>query len=278
VNLDPGESSTLEGGLVLLTYDSCRYDVLIDAHTPVLDSFGEVLRAQTPANFTYAAHMAFFAGILPNTSDDVPYYNRFRRQLIGLTEVGELQVVKDAALLVKSTWNVVEGLQAQGVVTIGAGAMNWFRQESLRVGFDHFRFTGTDARAQVDFILDHAPAVGPFFGFVNFGETHAPFRFEGKTDRCPVDVRARVMRWPPKESGPVGRDNAAYDHQRLAAEFLDRELGRLLSALPSTTTVVLCADHGECFGEDGYWGHGVNHPRVLEVPLAIFRLDGRAVA
>jgi arylsulfatase A-like enzyme len=47
----------------------------------------------------------------------------------------------------------------------------------------------------------------------------------------------------------------------------------LFDALPGDTVVVLTADHGDCFGEDGYWGHGVHHPLVYEVPLAIFRLD-----
>jgi hypothetical protein len=28
------------------------------------------------------------------------------------------------------------------------------------------------------------------------------------------------------------------------------------------------ADHGELFGEDGYFGHGpIQHPKVLEVPF-----------
>jgi len=34
-------------------------------------------------------------------------------------------------------------------------------------------------------------------------------------------------------------------------------------------TIVICADHGENWGEDGLWGHTVNHPTVLEVPLII---------
>ena len=75
----------------------------------------------------------------------------------------------------------------------------------------------------------------------------------------------------------MGRDNEAFDHQRMAAEFLDGRLPGLFSSIPVNTLVVLCGDHGECFGEDGYWGHGVNHPKVLEVPLAIFRLDGLPV-
>jgi hypothetical protein len=268
---------TMVENFLLLTYDSCRYDVLVEASTPVLDSWADVLPAEAPANFTYASHHAFFAGIFPNASTPSPYYNRFCKQLIGLAEVGETNVAKQARHRVSSTWNIVRGLAESGYQTVGAGAMNWFRQASLTAGFERFLFTGTDATRQVDFLLANLDPARPFFGFINFGETHAPFSFEGKHGTCPVDVRARVMEWPPVERGPVGRDNEAFDHQALAAEYLDRQLPRLLSGLPADTTVVVCADHGEAFGEGGYWGHGVNHPKVLEVPLAFFRLDGGAI-
>lgn len=151
--------------------------------------------------------------------------------------------------------------------------MNWFRQESLTAGFEHFLFTGRDADRQIDFLLSEIDPSRPFFGFINFGETHAPFVFKGKAEPCPVDVRARRMIWPPVERGPTGRTNEAFQHQVACAEFLDRRLPGLFEALPADTIVVLTADHGECFGEDGYWGHGVNHPKVFEVPLSIFRLD-----
>ena len=72
---------------------------------------------------------------------------------------------------------------------------------------------------------------------------------------------------------PVGRASQAFDAQCAAAEFLDRRLPALFDGLPGETIVVLTADHGECFGEDGYWGHGINHPMAFEVPLAVFRLD-----
>lgn len=32
--------------------------------------------------------------------------------------------------------------------------------------------------------------------------------------------------------------------------------------------VLMCADHGEAFGEDGYTGHGIAHPSVWSVPYA----------
>lgn len=81
---------------LLLTYDSCRYDVLTTSRTPVLDSYSTIHRAEAPANFTYASHQSFFVGILPNTREHIPYYNRFRKQLLGLVGVGENQVNKTA--------------------------------------------------------------------------------------------------------------------------------------------------------------------------------------
>lgn len=259
--------------LLLLTLDSCRYDTLVDARTPTLDSYGPIVPAQTPGNFTYAAHQAFFVGLLPNASSDLPYYNRFRRQLIGLSNVGERAVARDARTVVESDWDMVAGLRRAGYQTVGAGAMNWFRQKALTAGFDRFEFTGRDADAQIDYLLAEVDPELPFFGFVNFGETHNPFTYAGKTDVCPVDVRARRMTWPPTPEGPVGKENGGYWHQVAAAEFIDGRLARLFSSLPGDTVTVVCADHGECFGEDGFWGHGVNHPKVLEVPLLIFRLD-----
>ncbi|MGE0918654.1 methyltransferase domain-containing protein [Trichlorobacter lovleyi] len=264
--------------ILLLTYDSCRYDTLKVANTPVLDSFVDIVSAQAPANFTYPSHCAFFCGILPNSSLNQPYINRFNRQLFGISDVGETNVVKKSYLKIQSNSNFVDGLRGAGYQTIGCGAMNWFRQETLTYCFEDYLYTGTDADSQIDFLLANLDPSRKFFGFINFGETHAPFFYKGKKDTCPVDVRARIIKWPPCESpGPVGQANEAFRHQVEAAEFLDSRLARLFSSVPSNTIVVLCADHGECFGEDGYWGHGFNHPKVLEVPLAIFRLDGKLI-
>jgi arylsulfatase A-like enzyme len=51
-------------------------------------------------------------------------------------------------------------------------------------------------------------------------------------------------------------------------EYLDGVLERLLSKLPPNTWLVVTSDHGELFGEEGYFGHGpIAHDKVLEVPF-----------
>ena len=41
-------------------------------------------------------------------------------------------------------------------------------------------------------------------------------------------------------------------------------------------TVILCADHGDCWGEDGLWEHGISHWATLTVPL-LMRVRGEPV-
>jgi glucan phosphoethanolaminetransferase (alkaline phosphatase superfamily) len=42
----------------------------------------------------------------------------------------------------------------------------------------------------------------------------------------------------------------------------------LFDTVPKDTYITITADHGELFGEDGYFGHGpVQHKKVLEVPF-----------
>jgi membrane-anchored protein YejM (alkaline phosphatase superfamily) len=261
---------------LLITMDSCRYDAFRDARTPNLDAYGPWMRAHSPASYTYAAHHSFFAGILPNATEPVPYYNRFVRQLIGLVEVGEEPVKKSTFRTVVSERDAVDGFRRAGFQTVGSGAMNWFRQASLTDSFERFRLL-EDADSQVEYVLSELDPSDPFFAFINFGETHDPFTYKGKTRPGPARVQARGMEWPPHQVGAVGPDHEAYSHQVESVEFLDQKIGKLLSDLPGETVTVICGDHGECFGEDGYFGHGVDHPKVYEVPLGIFRIDGAPI-
>ena len=64
--------------------------------------------------------------------------------------------------------------------------------------------------------------------------------------------------------------------QRACLEYVDALLAPLLEDFFGAT-VVLTADHGDCWGEDGLWEHGISHRRTLEVPL-LMRVRGSAVA
>ncbi len=53
-----------------------------------------------------------------------------------------------------------------------------------------------------------------------------------------------------------------------AVKYLDTVVEELLDVVPRNTYITVTADHGELFGEDGYFGHGpIQHEKVFEVPF-----------
>ena len=53
-----------------------------------------------------------------------------------------------------------------------------------------------------------------------------------------------------------------------AVRYLDGIFERLFDSVPPNTYITITADHGELFGEEGYFGHGpINHEKVYEVPF-----------
>jgi len=50
--------------------------------------------------------------------------------------------------------------------------------------------------------------------------------------------------------------------------YLDKVFEELWDLVPKNTWVVVTADHGELFGEGGYFGHGpIMHEKCFEVPF-----------
>jgi len=53
-----------------------------------------------------------------------------------------------------------------------------------------------------------------------------------------------------------------------AVQYLDKVVEELFDRVPENTWITILADHGDAFGEEGYFGHGpVYHDKVYEVPF-----------
>jgi hypothetical protein len=75
----------------------------------------------------------------------------------------------------------------------------------------------------------------------------------------------------------VRRRNRFFDDAKLktlrkrqirAVSHLDGVVEELFDIVPRNTWITVTADHGELFGEAGYFGHGpINHQKVFEVPF-----------
>jgi glucan phosphoethanolaminetransferase (alkaline phosphatase superfamily) len=58
------------------------------------------------------------------------------------------------------------------------------------------------------------------------------------------------------------------DRQIEAVKYLDGVVEELFDLVPKNTYITITSDHGELFGEEGYFGHGpIQHEKVLEVPF-----------
>ena len=237
-----------------------------------MKAVGPLYRAQAPGNFTYSSHMAIFMGFTPGDPQALekgvnPKFGKiFRMAQGGIAGRGDEHFLLEGR-------NIVEGFKRKGYLTLGSGAVGWFnpQTETARVlidDFHHFHYAGNcwSLGRQLAWLAERlAGERRPSFTFLNLGETHVPYYYDGAP-------------WSPEENPcvPFSPDNDAAEaarRQLRALEWVDGELGGLLEAF-ADATVVICADHGDCWGEDGLWEHGFSHEKVLEVPL-LFRLGER---
>jgi arylsulfatase A-like enzyme/tetratricopeptide (TPR) repeat protein len=241
--------------VLLITLDTTRADVLGAAGgaaaTPHLDALAargvRFASAWAAAPVTLPAHASLFSGRPPGEH--------------GLRENGLGALEESIPLL-------AERFAAAGYRTGAVVASRILdRRFGLDRGFAHyddrmpaertgeFGYPERDAAAVVDAALAWLGEAGrganrpPLLLWVHFYDPHAPY----------LDPAA-----------PAG----APERRRYGGEVarVDRELGRLLAALPSPAGWLVAAvgDHGEAFGEQGEHGHGLLLQRAtLEVPLLV---------
>jgi hypothetical protein len=246
--------------ILFVTLDSLRYDVartaLDSGRTPGLAALlppGGWERRHTPGSFTLPAHTAFFSGFLPKLPSPEQPPRLWECRPPSFKTVPPQTFVLDAP-------NLLQGLARYGYRSACVGGVTYFSRETplgsvLPSLFDedHWRpeFGSPEpdsTRHQVDHALEIAERhVGrPVFLFVNVSATHVPHgHYLGDS-----------------------RDTAA--SQQAALSYADPHLARLITSLTARRRwlIILCADHGDAYGEDGFHGRGIAHPVVMNVPYA----------
>lgn len=250
---------------LIITLDSCRYDIFDDADIPVIKSIGEYFQAHSPAVFTFAAHAALFVGMTPGIASSRERYKN--------PKVGRIfRIVNRVAGGIRSDYmqlqgrTIVDGFRNRGYYAIGTASSRWFNPDVptgtiLTQDFNEFFNIGIDLEAQVGWLLNRMEEHDdqPIFAFINVGETHVPYHYRGA---------------PWKKKNPCvlfGEENDAqvcHDHQLACLEFCDRVLAPLIQRFQNVGASILCmGDHGDCHGEDGLWAHGIYHENVMRVPM-----------
>ncbi len=256
--------------VLMVTLDTLRYDVAQAAHhtgeTPVLSAAMGAdgwERRHSPGTFTFAAHQAFFAGFLPTPACPGPHPRLFAVSFPGSATTDDQTCVFDAP-------TVVEGFARSGYRTICIGGVGFFNPGSalgrvlpglfdeahwsVELGVTNPRSTERQVALAVD-RLAAIPSDRRVFLFINVSAIHQPNRFY--------------------------RPGAAHDDletHRAALGYVDGALAPLFAACQkrSPTLALVFSDHGTAYGEDGYFGHRLSHPTVLDVPYAEFVLRPRS--
>ncbi|MFB6814247.1 STM4013/SEN3800 family hydrolase [Streptomyces sp. NPDC056347] len=247
-------------GILFVTLDSLRYDVAQQAYgeglTPRLAALlphGGWERRQTPGTFTLPAHMALFSGFLPKLPRPDQPPRMWECRPPAFKKVPDQTFVFDAP-------NLLAGLGQHGYRTVCIGGVTYFSRETplgsvLPDMFDedHWRpeFCSPEpdsTRHQVDHVLEAAEshAGTSLFLFLNVSATHVP------------------------HGHYLGESTDTAASQKAALTYADEHLARLITTLTAKRRwlVIMCADHGDAYGEDGYHGRGIAHSVVMNVPYA----------
>lgn len=262
--------------IVFLCLDALRYDVAKEAEEtgviPVLHSFGSWSKCQAVGNFTYPAHQAMFAGFFPCVSDAKNH--RQRIQLFFPENVGMGRKAPQGAYGFRQE-NFIKALEGEGYTTCCIGGVSFFDKRSglgsvlpayFQQSFWNPAFAPVvpeSTENQVDFAihwLGEQMEHSKIFLYLNISAIHYPnyFYLEQNDGRLPVPA--------------YGKDTK--ESHAAALRYVDGQLERLFAALKERgkTFVICCSDHGTCYGEDGCYSHGINHPMVNTIPYQHFFL------
>lgn len=270
--------------LVLLVIDSARYDSFTAARTPNLNNLGRLERRYSYAGWTSPSHFVYLMGMLPHRSPVGVFASEVYKQ--EYVKWGERLGMNGLAMkdFVPGFW-LPQFLKGKGYRTHARISMPIINPMTvLNSSFDSYKLMGR--YDDFDGIIDEvAFGSAPSFHLLNVGEAHFPYGIPPE-EMPPLHGEGGVFRRAGDEdrsSLPPGADPASFyfekkhldrfrERQIAAVEEVDRKAARLLERCPSGTHVIVTSDHGELFGEEGYFGHGpIQHEKVLEVPF----LEGR---
>ncbi len=265
---------------ILVVFDSCRYDSFRRARPRTIPKLGRVERRWSYASWTSPSHFNLLMGLLPHASPRhvfaSEYYTRdfFKyNQRLGLRNIEFKSLVPQ--LYLPAFLRESLGYSTHAMVSLPV--LN--PETILNHGFDTYRLmpTHNDMRAMLP---EMKFSERPSFYLLNVGETHYPYALPGELpDEWPriSGVHGVFRHLDDHVVGGklVSRGRKMFDKKKLAelrsrqieaVRYLDRVVEELFDLVPRNTYITVTSDHGELFGEDGYFGHGpIQHDKVFEV-------------
>jgi hypothetical protein len=275
--------------VVLIVFDSCRWDAYRTARTPNLDRIARAERRYSYASWTSPSHYTFLMGMVPHKSPKGVFASNVYRDEFALwserLNMPEVEFAKFVPQLSLPYFLKQQGYWCEGWVSLPV--LN--PKTSLSDHFDKYELAPSHNDLGRIFQELRFRDDQPSFFFINTGETHYPYLLPGETaDDLPhisgvhgvfkhlddflknpsefLEDRKQDEFFTPEQF------KAFYEKQIVCVEHLDGVVGDFMARCPANTWFMIMSDHGELFGEDGYFGHGpIFHEKVFEV----FFLEGK---
>jgi hypothetical protein len=268
--------------LVVVILDSLRYDSWKASPPKALTAAGlaPAERRFSYASWTAPSHYNLLMGLLPHTSPPHVYASEYYKEdflrysdRLGVPDMEFRRLLP--SIFLPTYLKRTLGYRTHARVSMPV--LNPFTV--INRDFDSFKLmpSHNDMAAMLDELTFDPER--PSFWLLNVGETHYPYSYPGAPEiELPhisgVHGVFKKLDDLKREGGATGEFfnqvqlRELHERQIAALEYLDGVFERLLGMLPENTWLVVTSDHGELFGEDGYFGHGpVAHEKVLEVPF-----------
>ena len=264
---------------VLLILDSCRFDTFVAAAPKTMSRIGTIERRFSYASWTSPSHFNLLMGLLPHKNPRHVFASTYYKQelaglahRLGIPEMGFVDMVP--RLWLPHFLRETLGYQTQAVVSMPV--LNG--HTPLNVDFDSWSLAPShnDLRAMIPMI--EWSRTRPNFVLLNTGETHYPYATPDEPENeWPVIHGVHGVFKRAGGGSMLTEAEAGFDMDKLEAlkarqlhtvSWVDDAVADLIDSLPPNTWLTITADHGELFGESGFFGHGpIHHPKVIEVPM-----------
>jgi len=267
--------------LIFIIMDSCRFDSFVQARTPNFDRLGSAECRWSYASWTAPSHYAFLMGLMPHTSPQHVFASEvYKKEFVNWVDrLGISDLSFKTFLPEISLPKVLSGLGYRCVAKVSMPVLNNFTLlakyfDDYKLMQNHNDFAGMIR--EITFEGDR-----PQFYFLNLGETHYPYMLSGENLPHIHGVHGVFKNLAEKDSGAAKSEHddhsifldedlmlSLHQQQVRCVEYIDGLMDELYRKCPANTHLIVTADHGELFGEQGYFGHGpIMHEKVFQVPF-----------